>query len=202
MIRTDRLISESGASEGFDVVESQNSLLLIRKWRSLRTFGFVVTLVFVSALWLGTGAFLENAILRFIAICLTLYLLYDGFAELLNRTVISIHRSSFTVHYGPLPWKRHQTIDISDIKELSSGEGKYKGSLLGRTVLGRMPNRSYSIFGTDQQGRIRVLYSAEPSAQSGGLTRLQVEFVLNAVSAMTNIPSKKDPSTEEFQLRT
>jgi hypothetical protein len=134
--------------EEISFVDSQNGLTIEKKWfeygRFLQLlFAFIINISAGFALHeliytKATGILLAGLVAIGIVVCalqiVGLWMLYKAICGFFNTTVITINKSTISIHFKPLPWFGAKTIKRDDIVQFNVIEKDYSDAVLNHVA--------------------------------------------------------------------
>ena len=141
-------------------------------WNSFLGFLFfeAPSLVFFP---IDGGLSLVTAIPAFVLCSAGIFLTYRVATQWLNRTVLSVSRSTISVRHGPLPWSGNQVFPVAGIKRLHA--------VLSRLSRGPRWNRRYTF------NLVAETADGQRTKLAGGFTRADAENVKQAIEKYLSI---------------
>jgi hypothetical protein len=118
--------------KGIEVLPMGNRLEIIRKWFSLKIIFFTAFTVFWDGFmiaWFGIAFSQQQWLMAAFGTlhgAVGLGLLYYVLAGYLNRTVITVNRSLFTIKHTPLPWPGNKLLNPLDMTQLYCKERMHR----------------------------------------------------------------------------
>ena len=148
-------------------------------WNSFLGFLFfeAPSLVFFP---IDGGLSLVTAIPALVLCSAGIFLTYRVATHWLNRTVLSVSRSTISVRHGPLPWSGNQVFPVAGIKRLHA--------VLSRLSRGPRWNRRYTF------NLVAETADGQRTKLAGGFTRADAENVKQAIEKYLSIrPATPSP---------